>query len=350
METTLILQAAGTTLEDRIAALTGVTQIRICSAYVHLATIELLNRFPGVPKMLLFDYDPRMLTEGLLSALVSVADSIVYVADIEELFHPKVYLLDTAETLHFILGSNNATGGGLRRNVEVAAHHRVDRAADAAVMQEVETLWTSLQRIAGTQLTEALINERRDELARTLPRGKTTRYTRKLRQRSIALDFPPTQGGRATAVGQILIAELPGGTNRRWYQANFSKRYFEDFFHANIRRTATLQNVDIAGTPIGGLEQRPLVQVRSQNYRIELAAGSGRPYPAGGRRPIALFGEIAPGVFRYILAMPGSQEHRRASAALALMPPPPGTQVRRGTIDAPTLAARWPEVVAALLP
>lgn len=350
METTLILQAAGTTLEDRIAALTGVTRIRICSAYVHFATIELLDRFPGVPKTLLFDYDPRMLTESLLSALAAGADSMVYVADIDELFHPKVYLLDTAECVHFILGSNNATGGGLRRNVEVAAHHRVDRVSDAAVMREIEALWTSLQGIARTRLTDALISDRRDELAKTLLRGKRNRHARKLRQPSVVVDFPPAQGLAGRAMGQILIAEVPGGTNPRWYQANISKRYFEDFFHANIRQTATLQNVDIAGTAIGGLEQRPLIQVRSQNYRIELGAGAGRPYPAGGRRPIALFGEVAPGVFRYMLAMPGSQEHRRAASALALMPPPPARQVRRGTIDAPTLAARWPEAVAALLP
>jgi hypothetical protein len=51
-----------------------------------------------------------------------------------------------------------------------------------------------------------------------------------------------------------------------------------------------------------------------------------------------------------MLVLPGSQEYGRATAVLALMPPPPRGQVRRGTIDALALSAHWPEAVAALLP
>ena len=76
----------------------------------------------------------------------------------------------------------------------------------------------------------------------------------------------------------VLVAEIPGGD--RWKQANFDQHTFETFFEAKLgtRRWVCFQHVNAAGIEV--LEPlRPSIIVPSVNFRFELGAGAGLPYP-----------------------------------------------------------------------
>jgi hypothetical protein len=79
---------------------------------------------------------------------------------------------------------------------------------------------------------------------------------------------------------------------------------------------------------MGSQEVRPSVAVRSQNYRFELEAAAGLPYPANGR-PIGIFVRIATRTFRYRLLMPDDRLYGQVDNFLSGHRPQVGTRVRR---------------------
>ena len=54
------------------------------------------------------------------------------------------------------------------------------------------------------------------------------------------------------------------------------------------------------------IEVRPSISVVSQNYRFELDAASGMPYPSNGK-PIGIFVKVTTRMFLYHLYMPGHE-------------------------------------------
>ena len=109
MKTTLILQANGNKLRATLKSISHPTQLRIATAYVSGTTTSILRTFATTRKVLLVDYDARCLTERVLSKLLTLSHCSVFLADIAETFHPKVYILDTPTHMHLFIGSNNAT-------------------------------------------------------------------------------------------------------------------------------------------------------------------------------------------------------------------------------------------------
>lgn len=102
----------------------------------------------------------------------------------------------------------------------------------------------------------------------------------------------------------VLFAEIPRSGNR-WNQANFDVNTFESFFGATAgdnSQRILLRNVESTRT-LGDVEVRPSVSVRSQNYRFELEAAAGLPYPVAGR-PIGVFIRLSTRMFIYKIFMP----------------------------------------------
>jgi hypothetical protein len=116
------------------------------------------------------------------------------------------------------------------------------------------------------------------------------------------------ESNRPSADLAALVAEIPRAAGR-WNQANFDLSTYEGFFGARIgeQRTIQLQHVGTDGT-LGPLERRPSVEVKSRNFRFELEAASGLPYPPQGR-PIAIFVRQASGSFLYRLLLPADPQH-----------------------------------------
>lgn len=116
----------------------------------------------------------------------------------------------------------------------------------------------------------------------------------------------------------VLVAEIPRSGNR-WKQVNFDKSTFEDFFGAtcgdNGAYRVLLRSIDQNGV-MGEIEVRPSVSVSSHNYRFELEAASGIPYPDSGQRPLGVFVKVSPRDFLYELVMPGEPEYESLLSAL----------------------------------
>ncbi len=109
----------------------------------------------------------------------------------------------------------------------------------------------------------------------------------------------------------VLVAEIPQSGNR-WSQANFHLDDYVNFFGAQegAARLVVFRHVNADGTMAAYERNRPPVTVRSRNFRFELAAALGVPYPdltAG--RPIGVFVRVATRTFFYRLMLPGDPQY-----------------------------------------
>ena len=111
---------------------------------------------------------------------------------------------------------------------------------------------------------------------------------------------------------RILVAEVPkSGT--RWKQGNLDKDSFQNFFGAVPNGMAgtyliLLKEVDNQGN-LASTESRPSVSVASHNFRFEVNAATGLPYPNGDKRPLLIFTEVSTRSFLYELIMPGDSRY-----------------------------------------
>ncbi len=88
---------------------------------------------------------------------------------------------------------------------------------------------------------------------------------------------------------------------------------------------------------------RPPVAVKSQNYRFELAAASGREYPDAGR-PIAVFVRMVGRTFFYRLLMPEDADYELVDAILTRWAGPEqrADRMRRERRTVGELRREWP--------
>jgi hypothetical protein len=248
------------------------------------------------------------------------------------LFHPKFTWFRREGELILIAGSGNLTVGGLRSNWELftrAVATGAEANAIEATLREWEERWGEyLLLIDDPRVRErAAQNTGREELFQR-PRVRRPRE--------------PREGVRTFSGSEpVLIAEIPRGD--RWKQANFHREDYEGFFGAEVgsQRRILLQHVNADAT-IGDYENRPSVAVRSHNYRFELAAAGGLPYPDDGR-PIGVYVRMGDGIFLYRLLMPGSDSYETIDAVLRERTDVPANRMRRLRLDARELREVWPD-------
>jgi len=203
------------------------------------------------------------------------------------------------------------TAKGLRRNVEAFAIHEVTEER----IIEVEEMWnewlsnsnTVLKNITDTDVLErAELNSHRIS---TQTARKNLKRPEKKDELEVTAPIDEQDEIDAWAFDEkckILIAEIPGGTNNRWSQANFDKKTFREYFGGlpgvNGIYRLIMRNVLWDGS-LGETKIRPTVSVASKNYRIELANPERRQYPADGK-PIGVFAKIAERTFMYMIVFP----------------------------------------------
>ena len=228
------------------------------------------------------------------------------------LFHPKFCWFQYPIGGKLIVGSGNFTMRGLRINREAFTVLTLNNQEINEVKHHWE-LWLAESRECLKNVNDADVLERAKLNRRITYRVQDS-------QRDVTLDSAEiedysresqndNEGWFFTEHNEVLIAEIPkSGT--RWKQANFDITTFQQFFGAtpgdNSQRVL-LRAVNGEGV-LGEIESRPSVSVQSQNYRFELDAASGIPYPENGR-PVGVFVKISPRVFLYILSLPGSAYH-----------------------------------------
>lgn len=277
------------------------------------------------------------------------------------IFHPKVAWFDQGNGGLLITGSGNLTAGGLRWNIEAFAVERLSARAMAALRAQWDAY---LQLTADCQLNP------QDPrvltlLQRNAARRKAMREAGVVEPAVLGEEAPsPTEEVRPTAAApdaalstsvdqpadevppitpdtEVLVAEIPRASTR-WAQANFDQATFFGFFGAShhVQRRAYLFHLRANGT-LGQQEVRPAVAVQSHNYRFELDAASGLPYPANGR-PIGVFAKVGARTFIYILLMPGDAGHTEIVGLLNHTVTAPVNRLRRIVYKAKDVQSAWP--------
>jgi len=244
-------------------------------------------------------------------------------------FHPKLAWFLSDKELTLIVGSGNLTMGGLTNNWEAFTVVRLTDTAAAAISQQIQD-WLAAQSHTLVPITDNRVIER----AR---RNVGNERSLKRVPRTAAPKEAATQQGV-----EMLVAEIPGGTNLRWGQANFDRQNYEDFFGARVgtQKRIFLYHVAEDGG-LGDLESRPSVEVKSQNYRFELSAARGVDYPSDGR-PIGVFLRLATDEFLYMLLLPDSPHYPAVSGFIESHWTGRADRMRRVRTNVEELRAAWP--------
>lgn len=244
------------------------------------------------------------------------------------LFHPKFSWFQREDgSVRVLAGSGNLTLGGMRGNWE--AFQDVEYPAKSG--SKIVGLWKRWIARHDSRLLDPTSDAARE--AALGNRGWTSKRRVDLSAApDEAADLPAGSVEESMLHQPMLVAEI--GAGPRWKQANFPIRVYEDFFEVpkGVVRHVVLQEVRADGTRLHP-ESRLGVQVKSQNYRIELGAASGRAYPKTGR-PIALFLKRPGALFPYELHFPGSTDHNALDKFLRAKYKGPDHHLRRVIVDA----------------
>ncbi len=255
------------------------------------------------------------------------------------LFHPKVCWTKHRNGGCLIAGSGNLTEGGLLGNWEAYAISRLN----SREIGQVEGAWNSWTRRHSAYLLPLDSPQvRRAAAANNVmaPEGDLPML--------IASRTPHARRGKTLTreslldTAEALVAEIPRSDNR-WNQANFHKEDFEGFFGARPGRLSVFRHVKANGRLAAYERKRPPVKVRSHNFRFELAAAAGIPYPdPGAGRPIGVFIRVATRAFLYRLILPSDKEYGAVSVLLEKHVGKSRPRMRTLRITVAELRRKWP--------
>lgn len=254
-------------------------------------------------------------------------------------FHPKFCWFESTTGGVLLTGSGNLTVGGLRLNWEAFTTLHLS----PGEMKEVKAQWNRWMSARAAMLKalndpDVIARAKQNVVKVKRDAPPSVRRLAVAEEAEVEEDRPstPTDDGL-----QVLIAEIGGGT--RWKQANFDIETFKNFFQADPKRQQRVIFYHVAADgSVGDIEQRPSVAVKSQNYRFELEAARGVPYPGGSKRPIGVFVRIATRTIRYRLLMPSDPTYSIVHDFLAKNYKGPTRNLRRVIINARGLREIWP--------
>ena len=262
----------------------------------------------------------------------------------QTLFHPKFCWFRHGSKNTLLTGSGNLTVRGLRGNWEAFGIGEVGGAG----ADSLETQWAGWRKVHESRLravddpvvvARAAKNIRQPSIPITPGEESEVEPEQDTGQTTPITLTPPTTQPATTCA--VLLAEIPASGDR-WKQANFDLETFQTFFGAEpgLFRRVVFQHVNAAGE-LEAMENRPSVDVKSQNYRFELDAAAGKPYPTTGR-PIGVFIRLAPRTFRYRLLMPSDPDYPIVNAALRSMWKGRADRMRRVPTTTAVIANIWP--------
>ena len=247
------------------------------------------------------------------------------------LFHNKICWFEDSRGILCFTGSGNLTPGGLRGNIEAFAETRLKQPHQ----RTLDRGWKAWLRYREGNLLP--LDDARIRACASRNTAQAIEGDR--RRRSVVVENRQGQvlaGAIHTASDCVLIAQIPR-SGKRWNQANFDLDTFKHFFGAKPGHTQRiiLTHIGKDGRPTSH-EVRPSVAVKSHNFRFELEAASGLPYPRHGR-PIAIFLRVAVRTFRYRLIMPGAYDYVSVWRYLRSHTEARGKQMRRTVTTAGAL-------------
>lgn len=254
--------------------------------------------------------------------------AVVFWNETGRLFHPKLCYFAGDRSATLLVGSGNLTSGGLQSHFEAFARLTMTRREGEQVIQPWDEWLQAHAAHLRTIDDEVLARADRNSLRRQPGVEPEDSNEHRLR-------------GTGSGGSSVLIAEVPRSGDR-WNQVNFDIDTIRQYFRVepgSSQRVFLEQR--LPGNMSGSQEVRPCVDSgRSQNYRIEIAAGRGIAYPSRGR-PILVFLRTAPRVFRYQLVLPLDDGHTELENVLRQAGASPH-RVRRIIVSPLELASAWP--------
>lgn len=254
------------------------------------------------------------------------------------IFHPKFCWFRKSKGGMLITGSGNLTRGGVRWNVEAFTWATLS----SPDIKSIEDQWKEFQnrnagRLKAIDDAEVIQRAKANDIVQ-----KIVGDARKEVEPEGVKDKDPEKAEtRPNPADEVLIAEIPASGDR-WKQANFHKATFEEYFGAKpgVQHRIFLFHVKDDGT-LGPREVRPSVEVSSRNYRFELEAASGLPYPKSGR-PIGVFIRMATRTFRYRVLMPSDADFKTIENHLTKVVGHAKSRMRESRLRVDDLRKIWP--------
>lgn len=255
----------------------------------------------------------------------------------EALYHPKFCWTRTANGGCLIIGSGNLTEGGLLRNWEAYAVEELT-ADEINAVESAWNTWTARHSASLLPLDNAEVRRlasNNNVLAREgdLPTLVAPRAPAAPGVEPVTTLYIPSSA-------TVLVAEIPKSGDR-WKQANFHYDDYINFFGARGDRLVVFRHVNADGTMADYERDRPPVTVKSHNFRFELAAATGIPYPTTGR-PIGVFIRVATRTFFYRLILPTDSEFATVRALLERRAGRPTSKMRSVRMTVNDLRREWP--------
>lgn len=263
------------------------------------------------------------------------------------LFHPKTLWLRTAEGGVIITGSGNLTSGGLKSNWEAMA---IETLSDADMMI-AEKSWDEWIKAHAKQLLDlddpkAIEKAQANRISRSkieIALKKTKSGDEEVADEDVDLvEEVFEEVENELLLNRVLIAEVPR-SGSRWQQVNFDLKSYQEFF--GVKKDATrhvrFYEVKLDGT-LSAPEDRQSVSVVSENFRFEVGAALGKPYPANGH-PICIFEQTDEDTFRYVLLLPDEDGHKRIQDYLNSTYKRTSNRKLRVQMTAGTLKSVWPD-------
>lgn len=203
--------------------------------------------------------------------------------DNRSIFHPKVYWLDAGDRRVVVVGSANATKGGLSGNFEASVQLDLEPVTDEEVLEELDFLWMSYSSPLPPLLANNLL-----EIDRTLIRR-------------LSHDHPPTDGRpglphplRGLVHPPPRRSMAPSPRARRPEQARAGRELIMEILQ-ETRQTQVQLPVEVLTSFFSGVDEvrlrqvrrgivvksdvRPIIHLPNNTHRIEIDAIRGLPRP-----------------------------------------------------------------------
>lgn len=258
----------------------------------------------------------------------------------EALFHPKFYWTKNRTGGHLITGSGNLTEAGLLGNWEAYSVEQLDEAGTALV-ESTWNNWTANHQASLLPLDNADV--RRLAGANNILAREGDLPTLVATPTPAAPEEEPVTTQLMARTAVALVAEIPKSGDR-WNQVNFQLDDYENFFGARkegTNRRMIFRHVNSDGTMDMWEPNRPPVTVSSSNFRFELAAAAGIPYPTTGR-PIGVYVRVVGRAFFYRLILPEDAEYAAVGNLLQRHVGSPGSNMRSIRMTVAELRQEWP--------
>lgn len=262
------------------------------------------------------------------------------------LFHPKFAFTTGLEGGHQITGSGNLTVGGLLSHWEAYSFEKLDKDGIAATGTTFAE-WTKRHNESLLPIGDPKVKERASQNTHIAVVGDLP--TLSARQKPVVEEEEPEAASAIPDDLRVLVAQIPKSGNR-WNQANFDLDNFENFFGVGddaAERLWVFRHVNDDGTMADTEPPRPPVPVVSDNFRFELKAAHGLPYPnpVTEGRPIGVFVRMTARLYIYRLVMPDDPQYQTVLDLLTLKAGPDQRTDRmmRERMSVGELKAFWPD-------